>query len=812
MLPTWWSSKVLLLAVAASAAVFASGQLGGRGSTGSPNTPAQYAPNRDFHLVNVKVLLDVDYPGRKISGVATNTISILRDGTKEVSFSARPPMKILSVTVDGKVAPYVRDGRTLKVTCGPSKRGRRLDIAIRYSCEHGVGGTFGEGGGWHWIEPREGNPAHVGFWTQGETMFNSAWLPTWDYPNDMTSSETVVTVPADWTVISNGILVKNTLSANKKRRTFDWRLTDPHATYLISLAAGPFDMKTTTWRGVTLRYVVPKGEGARIDDSFGDTPDMLSFYSDALGVKYAWPQYAQSAMFDFGGGMENVSATTLQESALTDKRNGFRAMEPLTAHELAHQWFGDLVTCREWGDTWLNEGFATYFEIMYTQHSRGENAFQHEMDQTIRGYVFGAQQGRHALSTRLYSNADAMFDGHSYSKGASVLHTMRGYLGDKLFFGALGHYLTKHRHQPVDSHMLCQAITEWTGIDMEPFFDQWVFKPGHPVIQFAWSWDDAAHQIVATCKQAQSTKDGTPIYDFPVNVGIIRDGRLERRQVHLSKAEDIFILACPSKPQAVLFDPDHSMLKDMTTTPWGDSDLLPIVQHAPSCVDRGAAVEALMQTSPSYETVQAVAREIEADSGLFPAFVSISALKQLKPAELRPALRLMLKHKSPTHVTQAISYLAELPADPSDIAALRSLVNDVAPYSVVRTALNTLGAWDPKANADLFLKVAKDPSLRRNDGIIGLLTGSSGSSSSRDLRLAVVAAMGELDASETDSREALGTILETCDDWGIVAQAVQAAVSRKDKGLLEQLKQLKTRPLPDDLKPAVDAAVSKLGG
>ena len=145
-------------------------------------------------------------------------------------------------------------------------------------------------------------PNREGFWTQGEAEFNSEWVPTWDYPNDMTTSETIVTVPAAWTVISNGELVKNTLSADKKRRTFDWRLTQPHATYLVSLAGGPFDVKLSTWHGVTLRYVVPKGKGRLIDDSFGDTPDMLSFYSDLLGVKYAWPQYAQSTMFDFGGG------------------------------------------------------------------------------------------------------------------------------------------------------------------------------------------------------------------------------------------------------------------------------------------------------------------------------------------------------------------------------------------------------------------------------------------------------------------------------------------------------------------------------
>jgi aminopeptidase N len=790
------------------------GQFGESSLIDSPNAPTQYAPNREFHLMNVKVQIDVDYPTRKITGVATNTVFILRDGTREITLSARSPIKILGVSVDGKPAPYTREGRMLKITCGPSLRGRVLDATIHYVCENASGGTIVEGGGWHWIVPRPDGPGgkdHVGFWTQGETSFNSAWLPTWDYPNDMTSSETITTVPADWTVISNGVLVSDKLSPDKKRRTFDWKLTDPHATYLISLVGGPFDVKVTSWRGVTLRYVVPKGEGARIDDSFGDTPDMLSFYSDSLGVKYAWPQYAQSAMYDFGGGMENVSATTLQENALTDKRESYRGMEPLTAHELAHQWFGDLVTCHEWGDTWLNEGFATYFEIMYTQHSRGENAFQREMDQNIEGYVRGARRSQHALSTRRYNDPEAMFDGHSYNKGAAVLHTMRSFLGDKLFFGGLGHYLNKFRHQPVSSDMLCQAMTEWTGIDMEPFFDQWVFKPGHPIIRFSWRWDDSAHQVVATVKQVQPTNNGTPIYDYPAPIGLIVNGKVERRIVHMSKSEEDFSLPSASKPDAVLFDPDHSFLKEISDRAWAKSEWLPILKYAPSCLDRNAVANLLMAGDPSYDVVQTVAKEIASDSALFPAFTSIGYVTRLKPEDERPVLRQILSHASFNHRAQAAQYLGDFPPDASDAKTLGGLINDTSPYSVVRSALKTLLKWDPKGNADLLVKAVKDPGLRRNEGIIGLIVGDSTDSNPRELRLAAVTAMGELGTAEPESSSMLGEIL-TEDDWGLVAQAVEAIAKRKEKDLLDDLKRLDKRQIPSDLKASVERTVKELGG
>ena len=215
-------------------------------------------------------------------------------------------------------------------------------------------------------------------------------------------------------------------------KTFVWKQEIPQATYLMTAVGGPLEIKKETWRGVPLWYVVPQGEGKYIDASFSDTPDMLSFYSDTFGYKYPWAKYAQNTMYDFGGGMENASATTLQESALTEFKDGFRNMASLNSHELGHQWFGDTVTCRDWGDTFLNESFATVCQMLYFEHSRGEDAYLWEVENNQNGYLFEARRFERPVSTKLYANPDAMFgSGTTYDKGGVLLHTLRKYMGDE---------------------------------------------------------------------------------------------------------------------------------------------------------------------------------------------------------------------------------------------------------------------------------------------------------------------------------------------------------------------------------------------
>lgn len=684
----------------------------------SPPATMHYAPDRVCHLAHLRVDLDVDYPDRTFTGRSENTMVPLQDGVTQVVLMAGTDLDISSVQVNGQKAPYSRDDQRLLITTPPLRKGTPIVIAIDYKSVNARGTSFGGGGGgFHWIRGTDAQPNHVGFWTQGETEFNREWAPTWDYPNDLTTSETHCTVPADWTVVGNGRLTSNSLSSDGKRRTFVWKMDLPHATYLLSLVGGPFDIVRDSWRGVPLMYVVPKGEGTYAPYTFSGTKDMLSFYSDTLGFKYPWPKYAQDAMFDFGGGMENVSATTMQEGVLTEERNGFRTGDSLISHEMAHQWFGDTVTCKDWGDTFLNETFATFMQMLYFEHSRGKNGYDQEVDNNTQGYISEARRFERPISTKLYTTAENMFgSGTTYDKGGVVMHTLRRQIGDANLFAGLNLYLRTNQHTPVQASQLCRAITEACGINCEPFFDQWFFKPGHPKIEYSWTWDQASASGHVTVKQTQDTSNGTPIYDIPMaKIGVFVGGRVIRVPIHLQGPTTEVAFSSNAKPDAVLLDPDHDFLREIADHTWTHDELRAIVAYGPEGGDRTIALRQLLDGTPSDDDVRLAVKAVQADVGLFPSFRTIAPLTNLERADLRPFFESLLDHPNYARRAEAVVALSRLPADPGTVAKLRAQINDKAPIAVVVDSIHALAEWDAKGNADVFRKALNIPS--RSDRI-----------------------------------------------------------------------------------------------
>lgn len=683
------------------------GAAGAQGPFQPPRASVHYAPDRTCDLVHLRVDLDVDYKNKLFTGRSVNTLSPLRDGLTSIQLHAGPTLQLLHVSVNGAEAKYTRDGRVLTISTPPLKKGKPVVVVFEYKAANSRGVGFGAGGGgFHWINPREGGlPTRVGFWTQGETGYNSDWAPTWDYPNDLTTTETHTTVPLDWSVVGNGVLVSDTKTPDGAKHTVVWQMKLPHATYLLSLVGGPLDIKKDRWRGVDLWYVVPKGKGQYIDYSFGNTKDMLSFFSDTIGVKYAWPKYAQNAMYDFGGGMENVSSTTLGDTALTEPRDGNHNMDSVNSHELGHQWFGDLVTCKDWGDTWLNESFATFMEMIYFEHSRGKNSYDQEVDANTRSYVASSRSYIRPISTKLYPNADAMFDNHSYPKGGVVLHSLRRLLGDANFYAGLKLYLNTYQHQPVQATQLCRSFTEATGINCESFFDQWIFKPGHPVLDYTWTYE--GDKVVLKVKQSQDTSTGTPIYDIAATVALIdNSGKITRLPVHLSKVEDSFDLAA-AKPAAVILDPDHDYLREIPELHWSAEELPVILQFAPDAVDRQEALRRLLRIEPTAATVALVVKALGSDNGSFPAFTGIGGQDALAREDLRSFWLSQLTHPYFPRRSSAVGFLGKLPKDPATIARVQALVNDKEATQVVVAAIRTLAEWDAKGNADLFKKAQK---------------------------------------------------------------------------------------------------------
>lgn len=680
-----------------------------------PRARYHYAPDRTCDLKHVAIWTDVDWPKRSFTGKTVNTMAPLRSGIREVMLHAGTGLNVTSVKVEGKPAAYRRDGRNLWIKTPGAVRGRAFDVVVEYASKarNERPGAMADQG-WHWIRTRDGEPNRVGFWVQGWPEDNSEWAPTWDYSNDLATSETHTTVPATWDVVGNGSLVGTKLSPDKQKKTFSWRLGQPHATYLITLCGGPFDIKRSAWRGVELMYVVPKGMGWLIDDSFSDTPDMLEYFSNRLGVKYPWAKYAQDAMYDFGGGMENVTATTVGEGSLTEARDGFRTMASLNSHELAHQWFGDLVTCKDWGDVWLNESFATFMQACYFEHSRGRAGYDWQIEDDMQSYFGEAKRYKRPISTKLYPAAYAMLDSHSYPKGAAVLHTLRRQIGEEAFWGGLKRYLTSWRHTAVESAQLRRSMTEATGIEMEPFWAQWIEKPGHPVLDYAWVYE--AGKIKLTVKQLQDTSDGTPIYDIPAKVGFLLPGaarKLQTAPVRLSKKEETLEIPAASKPLMVLLDPDHDFLREIPKVNWSREELPHILVHAPNAVDRQAALEQLLMAGNDEEakkgvprsTIDLIAAQLEADKdGRQPVFRRFLGFIGLDDPTLRPFWTRQLNHANIERQNSALHALSRLPRTAETTQTIRGLIDGRRPIRVVLQAIEILSKWDAKTHADVFRK------------------------------------------------------------------------------------------------------------
>lgn len=674
-----------------------------------PKASIRYAPDRTCDLIHLSVDLQIDYKGKKIQGIAHNSMKVLRNGISSVMLHAGPELEIHRLTVNGKLCEFFRKDRELHISTGMLHKGQELMINIAYSCSSGTGKQFGKStNGLHWILPTTNKQDRVGFWTQGESHYNSDWVPTWDYPNDFATSETRTQVPADWNVIGNGKLTSEKTSRDGKTKTYVWTMTQPHATYLLSLVGGPFDIKKDKWNDVDLIYVVPRGMGGLIDSSFGHTKDMIGFFSDTLGVKYAWPKYAQNAMYDFGGGMENVSATTLEEGGLSESREGFFEMDSLNSHELGHQWFGDLVTCRDWGDTWLNESFATFMEMIYFEHSRGKSAYDLKISEYMSEYFQEARRYKRPLSTKLYSNDDAPFDSHSYPKGGVILHTLRRFLGDENFYAGLRYYLNQWRHQPVESAQLRRAMAEATGINCDAFWAQWIEKPGHPVLEYLWNFD--AGKLRLTIKQTQNTSDGTPIYDLNAKIGVISHGALKRLPIHISKLDETFELSLQDRPDALILDPDQDFLREIRNSEWSLKELPYIAQFAPSAADRSLAFRRMISNTDSQNDLDLLVKLLENDKGLSPTFNFVPSLSRIAVPKNRDFWINQLDHANFARRVIAVNALKLMPVDDKTTKALRNLVNDRAPIQVVVNAINALKAWDAKGNRDIFerAKLIKD--------------------------------------------------------------------------------------------------------
>jgi aminopeptidase N len=477
-------------------------------------------------MQHMKLKVRFDFEKQYLYGNAALTFAPHFYPTSKISLDAKG-MEIRSVkTLLGKELTYSYDSLKLLIDLDREyKGGEKYTIVIDYIAkpnERKTGGSraISSDKGLYFINPlgKEPNkPRQI--WTQGETESNSVWFPCIDKPNQKTTQEIEITVEDKYKTLSNGLLIKSEKNSDGTRTDF-WKQDLPNAPYLVMMAIGEYDITKDKWREKELSYFMEPEYKEVAKKIFGVTVEMMELYSKQLGVDFPWEKYAQVVVRDYvSGAMENTSATVHGEFVQRTNRQLIdEKHEDIIAHELYHQWFGDLVTCESWSNIPLNESFATYGEYLWNEHKNGKLYADWKQQRSIRGYFNESKNRKNVNLIRFYyDDKEDVFDAHSYNKGGAILHMLRNVVGDEAFFASLGLYLKKNAYKTVEIHDLRLAFEEVTGRDMNNFFNQWFLQNGHPVLDIKYGYDEDSVYVEMT--QKHNTDNGQ-IFNLPMKINV----------------------------------------------------------------------------------------------------------------------------------------------------------------------------------------------------------------------------------------------------------------------------------------------------
>jgi aminopeptidase N len=481
-------------------------------------TPARAAPpldatTRDFDQLHLRVSIEPHVKEGWVDGLAALTFASLADPLRVLRLHCEET-DVLSV-IDPGTEPLVFRvaDDILSITLGePLPRGQESEVRIRYRSKPTQGLFFHCPTGDCPDMPLE-------MYSQGEGTDNRRWIPCYDEPDDRLTVAMDVKVPTDLKTVSNGTLTGSTPSRDGKTRQDHWRLEQRIPTYLISLIVGRFETITEKWKDVPLEYNGQIGRTEEIRTGFASTPAIMAFFVDYIGHPFPYPRYAQTTVWDFVyGGMENAGATTMNMRLLhTPDAKPNYSPDNLVAHEMAHQWFGDLLTCRTWDHLWLNEGFATYFADLFFEHRDGPEEFAIDRFEQNRRYMEGTPRPE-TLNLKPSPRGDVpleLFGGKQYNRGAAILHQLRIELGDDLFREGVRRYVKDHQDEAVVTEDLRHSMEAAAGRDLKWFFDQWVYGAGYPVLDVSYAFakppgGGKPGQAVVTVVQTQAAGSGQP--------------------------------------------------------------------------------------------------------------------------------------------------------------------------------------------------------------------------------------------------------------------------------------------------------------
>lgn len=778
-----------------------------------------YARSREYDLQHSKISLRFDLEQKKVFGDVTHSVSILRDGTAKIAFDS-VGLAIHSVTLNKSAARFETTADKLIIPLSaPAKAGDKVDIAIRYEGKPSKGLYF--------ILPDKDYPDRPSqIWSQGESEDTRYYLPTYDYPNDRLTTETILTVPASWITVSNGKLISVT-DAGKGLKTWTWKESVPSSTYLITVVAGEFEEVKDSWHGIPVTYYAPKGRGDRLPLNYGRTPAMIDLFSKKLGVDYPWEKYAQSMVDDFvAGGMENSSATTNTSTSLVHPKLASEyptGQDDLISHELGHQWFGDLVTCKDWGDIWLNEGFATFMEAVWTEAHFGKDQADYERWNSARVWFENNNLWNKPIVRHDFDDSSE-FDENAYDKGGWVLNMLRHQLGEDAFYRGLKHYLEVNRGKNVVTADLAKAMEEATHTNADQFFSQWLYGAGAPKFDLSYAYDSEKHQVTLTVKQTQSVEGRVGIFRVPTEVEITNASGPKLYPITDWKATQVFTFPSDTAPLMVLFDKGGHVLKTSEFHK-EKKEWLYQLKNATELADRADAVVALGKIKSDDEVIAALGDTLHNDKAWEVRALAADTLSKIGgQVALKQLLAALDDAKEAWLRSRIVTALGNFKDDPAITAKLSSIAKEDGSYRARAAALQAIGRLKaPGAFATLEAAIAADSpddflrnaALRAfgplgDDKAVPLLLHWSAVGNRLETRTAAINSLGRLQKDNKEITKQLAAYLSE-PRFSVRIASVYALGARGDASAIPALEVLlKSDDLSIEMVPMIKGQLARL--
>lgn len=643
------------------------------------------------HSVDVRhyrIDVNIDIPNSTVNGTTALIVRSLRNSLDTLHLDAED-MEFQKIVVDEKEVSAFRQEEKAIVIPLPTvyQKDDVFTVSITYVARPERGLYF--------YSPNEKDPSQpVQAWSQGEGMDNHHWFPAYDYPNDKATMELVATVDKGLTVISNGCLVFQRDEGDQS--IFHYRFDQPTPSYLISIIVGKYKKFQQSYGDIPVEYFVyPQYTEEDALRSFGRTPDMLKFFSEYTGYDYPYCKYTQTLITDFMySGMENISATTLTDRTMHDESAHLNfSSDGLVAHELAHQWFGDLVTCREWGDMWLNEGFATLFTDLYMEHWRGKDDYRYRIWRKQKSVIESELEKPRTLTGPKNWGV--------YIKGASVLHLLRTFLGDDLFRAGIKTYLHRYAFANAESHDLRRSFEDVTGYNLYTFFEQWVFGHGIPQFKVRSDYDDVSDSLRLHVIQIQDTALVRPVFDLHMKIGMEINGDYVECPIHINKRDHTFSFPAKEKPEMFIFDAGQSLLKKVEINKSVEDWQYDLV-HAINLSDKLYALDALSNSAEEgeqfkiaksfikmYENEKFYALRLEAVKHL----AQLDKFSSSQKSEISSQLVDWLDEEDARVREEIIDALAKFPSNEAQLALQKTFSEDES-YHCRAQALNSIIVGD----------------------------------------------------------------------------------------------------------------------